>query len=125
MVLFATGVHAQTGMPQELTCTERAFNFSFSVGNKWKFVEPKMGPLEASTYQSDDIPALSLKINNITPENYLLPAAKMAVPQQSYVTPSYISSFERPLPGINFTPLLNYTLMKPDVTANLNRQFVF
>jgi len=125
IVLFATSAHAQTGMPQELTCTEKAFNFSFSVGTKWKFVEPKMGPVEASTYQPDNIPALALKINNVTPETYLLPVAKMAVPQQSYIPASYINSFKTSLPDINFTPPLNYTLLKPGVTANLNRQFVF
>ena len=46
-------VRAQSGMPRELTCTERAFNFSFS--SKWKFSAPKMGPVEAKGLTYDPL----------------------------------------------------------------------
>jgi hypothetical protein len=48
--LFAVNARAQTGVPQELTCTERAFNLSFSLGSKWKLTSPKMGPVESREY---------------------------------------------------------------------------
>ena len=55
MMLFGFGVQAQSGTPKELTCTERAFNFSFSFGSKWKFSAPKMGPVEAKGLTYDPL----------------------------------------------------------------------
>jgi len=34
IILVTAHVNAQTGMPKQLTCTEEAFNFSFSLGTK-------------------------------------------------------------------------------------------
>src|ERR1700761_6533562 len=74
IILYAAGVNAQPGMPKELSCTETAFNFSFSLGAKWKFSTPKMGPADVITNVSYyDIPAWSLKVNNVTPEKPVLP----------------------------------------------------
>jgi hypothetical protein len=73
-ILFITNVNAQdtgTGMPKELKCTEKAFNVSFSVGQKLNFSKPKMGPVEAATYQTDYIPAWALKPKAVLPERYL------------------------------------------------------
>ena len=70
IVLLTVGVYAQntgTGMPKELTCTEKAFNFSFSVGSKLQLSKPKMGPVEAASYETDYMPAWALKAK-VTPE---------------------------------------------------------
>jgi|GEM_PF-7074634 len=69
IILFAITVKAQdTGIPKELTCTERAFNFSFSVGTRWKFTAPKMGPVEAPSSETLYNPARGMKINPTTYE---------------------------------------------------------
>jgi hypothetical protein len=67
MILFAVSAKAQTGIPQSLSCTETAFNFSFSLGTKWKFSAPKIGPVNVGSYQPDFIPGLSAKIITIKP----------------------------------------------------------
>jgi hypothetical protein len=61
ILFFTAGADAQTGMPQSLSCTETAFNFSFSLGSKWKFSAPKMGPVEIRKMDKD-ISAWSLKM---------------------------------------------------------------
>jgi len=76
-ILFITNVKAQdtgTGMSKELTCTEKAFNFSFKIGEKLKFSAPKMGPVEAASYKTDYIPAWTFKSNAIKPEEKHLPS---------------------------------------------------
>ncbi len=72
-LLAAAGVNAQPGMPQVLSCTEQAFNFSVSLGTNWKFSTPKMGPVEAAGYQTDYAPAWSFKLNQAAPKTNLLP----------------------------------------------------
>jgi hypothetical protein len=53
-ILLALSARAQTGRPQELACTERAFNFSFSLGLKWKMTAAKMGPVESRGYVAEN-----------------------------------------------------------------------
>jgi hypothetical protein len=74
--LWISGIHAQTGMPQELTCTERAFNFTFSLGSNWKFTGAKMGPVESNYYVPENFLNYRLKIKNPAPENYTLSEAQ-------------------------------------------------
>jgi hypothetical protein len=45
IILFAAGVKAQIEMPRELTCTEEAFNFSFSWEQNGNSVYLKWGRL--------------------------------------------------------------------------------
>jgi hypothetical protein len=123
IILVAANVNAQTGMPKELTCTEEAFNFSFSLGTKWQLSAPKMGPVDFTRNQVDYIPAWYLKHNNVTPSTHLLPLAVQPlnveaiiypVNQQIFVPVSYYNSFngmDRPkylLPGINLSPSIIY-----------------
>jgi hypothetical protein len=115
IILYAAGVYAQVGMPKELTCTERAFNFSFSLGTKWKISTPKMGPAEVTREELDYIPAWSLKHNEVTPETFGHP-----INQQNYATLSYYNIFrvtDKPkylLPDINFSPPIVYKVLNPD-----------
>lgn len=79
ILMVAAIVKAQTGMPKELTCTERAFNFSFNLGTKWKLSTPKMGPSEVTREEYVFFPARSLKHNNLKPEAPLVPLVEMPV----------------------------------------------
>ena len=72
IALFAISVNAQVGgMPRELTCTEEAFTFSASLGTKWKFSAPKMGPVETQKYDPDFIAARAFKTADVTSETRL------------------------------------------------------
>ena len=109
-ILFITNVKAQdmgTDMPKELTCTERAFNFSFSVGEKLKLSTPKMGPVEAAGYQTDYTPAWALKANAIKPEKYL---PSLSGPNSFKV----IDRYRDLLPAINFGPVVGYPILKDE-----------
>jgi hypothetical protein len=117
IILVTAHVNAQTGMPQALTCTERAFNFSFSVGTKWKLVAPKMGPVEVTRSGPDCIPAWSLKLNNLMPETHLLPVVEKPfnvaalgypVNRQNYVPLFYFNNF-----GIMGNPTCLLSGIKP------------
>jgi hypothetical protein len=132
VILVAASVNAQTGMPKELTCTEEAFNFSFSLGTKWKLGAPKMGPVDVTNSGPDYIPAWSLKHYNVTPETHLLPLVEKPfnvetlgypVNQQNYTPLSYYNSFsitDKPkylLPGINLSPII-YKELWPNFLVN-------
>lgn len=133
IILVTAHVNAQTGMPQALTCTERAFNFSFSLGTKWKLVAPKMGPVEVTRSGPDCDPAWSLKLNNVMPEAHLLPlvekpfnveALGYPVNRQNYVPLSYYNSFgimDEPdylLPGFKLRPSIIYKVVWPNFLGN-------
>ena len=135
IILVAAHVNAQTGMPKTLTCTEEAFNFSFSLGTKWKLSAPKMGPVDGTSYQPDYIPAWSLKLYDVTPETPLLPlvenplnveAFNYPINQQNYTPLSYYNSFGvigKPnylLPGINLSPSIIYRVLWPNFLVNSN-----
>jgi len=110
VVLFTANLKAQdtgTGAPKELTCTEKAFNFSFSVGQKLKISAAKMGPLEAASYQTDYMPAWALKVNAVK--------AEQASPSASLPVNSFkVSNNNKNLfPSVDFSqsgfyPPLNY-----------------
>ena len=133
IILFTAHVYAQTGMPKELTCTEEAFNFSISLGTKWKFSAPKMGPVEVTNNGPGYIPAWSLKYTNATPETLLLPlvekplnveALSYLINQQNYAPLSYYNSFsimDKPkylLLGINLGPSIIYKVLPTNVLVN-------
>ena len=133
IILFTAHVNAQTGMPRELTCTEEAFNFSFSLGTKWKLSAPKMGPVEITGSWSDYIPGWSLKPDNATTETRWLPSVKKpvnveasnhSVTQQNYASLFYyrcLSVMDQPaylFPGIKWSPSINYKLLWPDFQVN-------
>jgi hypothetical protein len=133
IILVTANVNAQTGMPKELTCTEEAFNFSFSLGTKWKFSAPKMGPAEVTSYETDYIPGWSLKHNNVTSETGLLPLVEkplnveaLSYPfnQQNCATLPYYNGFSvmgKPkylLPGINLDPSIFYKVLWPNFLVN-------
>ncbi len=75
-LLFAAGIHAQTGMPQSLSCTETAFNFSFSLGTKWKFSMPKMGP-EDIRKMDNEVPAWAFKMKAAKLDTTKLPVLNL------------------------------------------------
>jgi hypothetical protein len=130
IILITANVNAQTGMPKELGCTEEAFNFSISLGTKWKFSAPKMGPVDVTRSEPDYIPGWSLKHNNVTPETYLLSFEKplkvgvlrYPVNQQNYAPLSYYNSFsDKPkylLSGINLSPSIVYKVVWPNFLVN-------
>jgi hypothetical protein len=133
IILVTANVNAQTGMPKELTCTEEAFNVSFSLGTKWKLSAPKMGPVEVTNSGPDYIPAWSLKQNNVTPETHLLPlvekpfsaeALSYPINQQNYAPLFYYNSFSRMdkpkylLPGTNLNPSIIYKVLWPNFLVN-------
>ena len=133
IILYAAGGYAQIGMPKELTCTERALNFSFSLGTKWKISTPKMGPAEVTREEPDYFPFWSLKHNEVTPEAYLLSLFEMpfnvetighSINQKNYTALSYHNSFrvmDKPrylFPGINFSSPIIYKILKPDFLVN-------
>jgi hypothetical protein len=130
IILVTANVNAQTGMPKELTCTEEAFNFSFSLGTKWKLSAPKMGPVEAMSSGPDYIPAWCLKHNNVTSETYLLllvekplnvEALSYPINLQNYAPLSYYNNFSVTdklkylLPGINLGPPIIYKVLRPNL----------
>ena len=135
IILFTSGVYAQIGMPKELTCTERAFNFSFSLGTKWKIGAPRMGPAEVTKEVPDYFTAWSLKYNEATPQTHLFSLMEMPfytgalsypINRQNYAALSYQNSFivtDKPrylLPGLNFSPSITPTILKPDFLINSN-----
>ena len=116
IILVTANVYAQTGMPRELTCTEEAFNFSFSLGTKWKISTPKMGPAEVTSEELDYFPVWYLKHNEVATETIQYP-----VIPQNYTARSYYNIFrvtdkrQYLLPGINFSRPIIY---KPDFPVN-------
>jgi len=135
IILVSAGVYAQAGMPKELTCTEEAFNFSVSLGTKWKFSAPKMGPVDIVGNEPDYIPSLALRINNIAPKTHFSPLFAMPLNtenvdyptnQQASTLLAYRNSFNvmyKPaylLPIINFNPFISYNMPKPIFTVNSN-----
>ena len=116
IILYAAGVYAQGAMPKELTCTERAFNFSFSLGTKWKISTPKMGPAEVTSEELDYFPVWSLKFNNAATESISYP-----ILQQNYIALSSCNIFKpvnKPqylLPGVNFAPPAIYKISNTDL----------
>jgi hypothetical protein len=110
IISFAVGVKAQAGMPKELTCTEEAFNFSFSLGSKWKLSAPKMGPAEILRSDPDYTPLWRLNIKDVPPQNPLTPKA-----QQNNAPLFHYSGLNLPnkpyalMPKLNFSPLIKYT----------------
>jgi hypothetical protein len=124
IILYAAGVYAQIEMPKELTCTERAFNFSFSLGTKWKIGTPKMGPAEVKSEELDYFPVWSLKPHGVKPETHLLSLFEMPVNAESrgypIHQPNYTTFFkaaDKPrvlLPGINFDSPTLYKIFNTD-----------
>jgi hypothetical protein len=99
LILWTAGVKAQTGMPQALTCTERAFNFSFSLGSNWKLGAPKMGPVESVYYLPEQTLLWHSKVK-------WHPFLNRPVADTSRTK---LSGKSRALfPGLHFTPLANY-----------------
>ena len=130
IILVSIHVGAQTTGPRELTCTERAFNFSFSLGTKWRLSALKMGPAEVMREGLDYVPAWSLKPNEVKPETPLSPlvqnplkvgALSYRADLQSHALLTHPNSFGtayKPrylFPGINFSTLIN---TQPVVPAN-------
>ena len=114
IILFAVGVKAQAGMPKELTCTEEAFNFSFSLGSKWKLSPPKMGPAEFLRDDPEYTPLLRLNIKDVPPQGNLLSKT-----QQNNVPLFHYSGLNLPnkpyelVPKLNFNPQIDYTNQNP------------
>ena len=114
MSSFAVGVKAQGSAPKELTCTEEAFNFSFSLGSKWKLSPPKMGPAEFLRNDPEYTPLWRLNIKDVPPQNYLLPKT-----QQNNGSLFHYSSLNLPnkpyelMPKLNFSPQINYINQNP------------
>jgi hypothetical protein len=114
IISFAVGVKAQAGMPKELTCTEEAFNFSFSLGSKWKLSPPKMGPAEFLRSDPEYTPLWRLNIKDVPPQSPFLPKTQQ----------NNVSLFRYPdirlqhksyelTPKLNFSPQINYINQKP------------
>ena len=116
IILYAAGVYAQGAMPKELTCTERAFNFSFSLGTKWKISTPKMGPAEVTREELDYFPGWYLKSNEVMTETFGHP-----INLQNYSTLYNYNIFKVTdkhqylLPNINFSRPIIY---KPNFLVN-------
>ena len=116
IILFTSGVYAQIEMPKELTCTERAFNFSFSLGTKWKISTPKMGPAEVTREELDYFPVWYLKSNEVATKTIEYP-----IIPQNYTARSYYNIFKVTdkhqylLPNINFSRPIIY---KPNFLVN-------
>jgi len=133
IILFTASVNAQAGMPKEMACTEEAFNFSFSLGTKWKLSTSKMGPVDAIRNDPDYIPSWCLKVKDVKTETYSSPlfsipfnaeAKGYAINQQNNAPLFYHNSFRmmnKPkylLHDINFSPLINYTILNPGFQVN-------
>jgi len=114
MISFAVGVKAQAGMPKELTCTEETFNFSFSLGSKWKLSPPKMGPAEFLRSDPEYIPLWRLNIKDVPPQNPFLTKTR-----QNNALLFHYSGLNLPnkpyelVPKLNFNTLINYINQKP------------
>ncbi len=114
IISFAAGVKAQAGMPKELTCTEEAFNFSFSLGSKWKLSTPKMGPAEILRSDPEYTPLWRLNIKDAPPQNPFLTKT-----QQNNAPSFHYSGLNLPnkpyelVPMLNFSPQINYTNKNP------------
>jgi len=100
IVLLNAAARAQTGMPQSLSCTETAFNFSFSLGTKWKFSAPKMGPVDVRNWDYD-MPVLDLKIRTMKTDTNSVPvSAHNAIPESNL-------GFTNFYPGLFYKKLVN------------------
>jgi len=109
IISFAVGVKAQAGMPKELTCTEEAFNFSFSLGSKWELSAPKMGPAEILRNDPEYTPLWRLNIKNVTPQSHLLLKTQQNnAPLFHYPGLSLPNKPNALMPKINFNSLINY-----------------
>jgi hypothetical protein len=113
IILFALSVHAQTGMPQELTCTERAFNFSFGLGSGWKLTAPKMGPVEVQNEGLGYGPTWLLKPGTDTTQTYLLPISTKPIAARRYQGSSLLYESQFLLPKLKLTALPDYTKPNP------------
>lgn len=133
IIMFAAGVNAQAGMPQELTCTERAFNLTFSVGTNWKLSVPKMGPVEVTRSGLNYSPAWCLKPSYTTSGTQMLSlfekplkgeALLYPVNQKSYTSLFYNNSFSptgKPNDSSIFPPT-SINLFKPKKSAAFQLQ---
>ena len=111
---FSVGIKAQTGMPRELTCTEEAFNFSFSLGSKWKLSTPKMGPAEILRTDPEYTQLWRLNMKDVTPQNHLLPKAQQNnIPLFHYSSPGLLNKPYELIPKLNFSPQISYTNQSP------------
>ena|ERR1700761_3050163 len=114
MSSFAVGVKAQGSAPKELTCTEEAFNFSFSLGSKWKLSPPKMGPAEILRNDPEYTPLWHFNIKDAPTQSHLLSKA-----QQNNASLFHYPGFSMPnkpnelMPKISFSPLINYINQNP------------
>jgi hypothetical protein len=114
IILCAVGVKAQAGMPKELTCTEEAFNFSFSLGSKWKLNPPKMGPAEFLRYDPEYTPMWRLNIKDVPPQNrLLLKTQQNNAPLFHYPGLSLPNKPYEVMLRLNFNPQIKYTDQKP------------
>ena len=133
IILVTVNVNAQTGMPKELTCTEEAFNFSFSLGTKWKLSAPKMGPVDVTGSEPGYIPAWYLKQYNVMHDTHLSPfvekpliaeALSYPINQQNYAPLFYYNSFsvtDKPkylLHGFNLNPSIIHKVVWPSFLVN-------
>ena len=127
IILFTASVKAQAAAPNELNCTERAFNVSFSLGSKWKLSTPIMGPAEITKEELDYFPAWVLKHNDVIPQTQMqfnVKALGYTTNQQNYTNLFYHNSFSVKdksgylLPGLSLSPPINYTILKPDFLVN-------
>jgi hypothetical protein len=114
IISFAVCVKAQAGMPKELTCTEEAFNFSFSLGSKWKLSTPKMGPAEFLRYDPEYTPLLHLNIKDLPPQSTLASKTQQSnAPLFHYSGLNLLNKPYELMPKLNFSPLINYTNQNP------------
>jgi len=112
IILSAASVNAQV-MPQELTCTEKAFNFSFSVGTKLKISAPKIGPADVTSYEPDLTPGWPFKLNDVKPGINLQPEFENLgyCIQQQNDSHSGFKLVNKPaylLPNVDFNSSINY-----------------
>jgi hypothetical protein len=122
------GTFRVSAQPQLLSCTETAFNFSFSLGSRLKISTPQMGPAEILRDEYDFIPGWSLKVNYVAPETHLLTAVKLSfntanpgymINQPKHNPLPYLSDFglldksRYSSPVFNFTPTSNYLIFYP------------
>jgi len=126
IILVAITARAQdTGMPKELTCTERAFNFSVGIGTGWKFTIPKMGPVEApKSFDMGNNPAWGTKVNPTTYETGLTESYwSNIVHLQNDASAVYFNKTKaNAMPGclfpvIKFGPIVKSSILWPDIPA--------
>lgn len=109
IIFLALSGHAQTGMPKELTCTETAFNFSFSLGSGWKLGAPKMGPVEILDHDVDYNPLWHLKVKDVMVQTNLSPFLPGPFAVQKHEGLSLLREPQFLFPKPNFEALPNYT----------------